>query len=349
LRLTEAWPARFEDGLPVRQLRARKGQRHLSGLWWSATMGRHLGFESWLERDHAMLLDFDSAVVGIASQPFWLSWRDSGGGSVSHCPDYFVRRADGSAVVVDCRPVDRRPDKDIAKFDATAAVCGELGWGYDLVGATEPVLTANVRWLAGYRHPRHDQADIASRLQEVFAEPVPLVNGASVVGDPIGVLPTLFRLLWCGELVCDLTVPLHAGTVVRMGLAGDAGGGAAAGRLGAVRRRRAPGPRAGRHECSAALERGPGSGGARYASVCLAWLRGDRRGRAGADRAVRAARRAARGTSSRRHVSGNDTSSRSRPASRTAPSRALLRGTGSTPRARRSGSGTRPRRQTPRA
>jgi hypothetical protein len=48
-------------------------------------------------------------------------------------------------------------------------------------------------------------------------------------------------------------------------------------------------------------------------------------------------------------VSGNDTSSRSRPASRTAPSRALLRGTGSTPRARRSGSGTRPRRQTPRA
>jgi hypothetical protein len=153
LRLTEAWPARFEDGLPVRQLRARKGQRHLSGLWWSATMGRHLGFKSWLERDHAMLLDFDSAVVGIASQPFWLSWRDSGGGSVSHCPDYFVRRADGSAVVVDCRPVDRRPDKDIAKFDATAAVCGELGWGYDLVGATEPVLTANVRWLAGYPIP----------------------------------------------------------------------------------------------------------------------------------------------------------------------------------------------------
>ncbi len=217
LPLTEAWSGRFEDGLPVRRFRARKGQRHLSGLWWSATMGRHVGFESWLERDHAMLLDFDPAVVAIASQPFWLSWRGEAGTAVSHCPDFFVRRADGSAVVIDCRPVERRPEKDVAKFDATAAICGELGWGYGLVGATEPVLTANVRWLAGYRHLRHAVGEVAVALREVFAEAAPLVDGASMAGDPIAVLPTLFHLLWCGELVCDLSVPLHAGTVVRAG------------------------------------------------------------------------------------------------------------------------------------
>jgi hypothetical protein len=51
----------------------------------------------------------------------------------------------------------------------------------------------------------------------VFTEPLPLVDGASVAGDPIAVLPTLFHLLWRGELVCDLTVSLHAGTVVRVG------------------------------------------------------------------------------------------------------------------------------------
>lgn len=37
-----------------------------------------MGFESWLERDHVMLLDFDAAVVGIASQPFRLFWCDRG-------------------------------------------------------------------------------------------------------------------------------------------------------------------------------------------------------------------------------------------------------------------------------
>src|SRR6478609_266199 len=35
--------------LPVRRFTSRKGQRHLSGLWWSATTDGPVGFESWLE------------------------------------------------------------------------------------------------------------------------------------------------------------------------------------------------------------------------------------------------------------------------------------------------------------
>jgi hypothetical protein len=125
--LTEAWSVRFEDGMPVRRFRSRKGQRHLSGLWWSATVGRHVGFESWLERDHVMLLDFDPRVVGIGSQPFRLSWRDEAGAAVAHCPDFFARREVGAPVVIGCRPVERRPEKDGTKFDVTAAICP--GWG----------------------------------------------------------------------------------------------------------------------------------------------------------------------------------------------------------------------------
>ena len=44
---------------PVRRFASYRGQRHLPGLWWSATVGRHVGYESWLERDHVMALDFD--------------------------------------------------------------------------------------------------------------------------------------------------------------------------------------------------------------------------------------------------------------------------------------------------
>lgn len=59
---------------------------------------------------HVMALDFDPAVGAIASQPFWLLWpaAEGGGRYRSHAPDYFVRRVDGSAVVVDCRPEHRR-------------------------------------------------------------------------------------------------------------------------------------------------------------------------------------------------------------------------------------------------
>ena len=205
----------FEDGLPVRRFRARKGQRHLSGLWWSATTGRHVGFESWLERDQVMLLDLDPDVVGIASQPFWLSWQDEAGAAASHVPDFFARCADGSAVVMDCRPLERRSPRDVAKFEATASACAQLGWDYRLVGAADSVLLANVRWLAGYRHPRHGVVESVTALREAFGSPAPLMAGAGAVGDPIAVLPVLFHLMWRGELVCDLRLPLHAETTVR--------------------------------------------------------------------------------------------------------------------------------------
>src|SRR6266542_2278746 len=202
-----------EDGT-WRRVTARKGQRHLPGRWWSATDGGHVGYESWLERDHVMWLDFDARVVGIASQPFRLSWTTVAGRVRSHVPDYFARRTDGSAVVVDCRPVDRRPAQDVAAFEVTRRVCDLLGWRYRLVGAVNVIATANLRWLAGYRHPRHGMAGLTEALRVAFPGPTPLMSGAEAVGDPIAVLPVLFHLLWRHELVTDLSVPLHPDATV---------------------------------------------------------------------------------------------------------------------------------------
>jgi hypothetical protein len=62
--LAEATVVRFADTQPARRIRTRKGQRHLPGRWWSATDCRHVGYESWLERDQLMWLDWDRAVTG---------------------------------------------------------------------------------------------------------------------------------------------------------------------------------------------------------------------------------------------------------------------------------------------
>jgi TnsA-like endonuclease N terminal len=212
--MADAWAVRFEAMAPARRFNVRKGQRHLPGRWWSATDGGHVGYESWLERDHLMWLDFDPAVVGIASQPFWLSWVAPDGKGVAHAPDFFARRVDDSAVVVDCRPVDRRAARDVIKFDATRRACELLGWEYRLVGAPDAIVTANLRWLAGYRHPRHRIAGLAAALRDAFAEPALLFAGAQRVGDPIAVLPVLFHLLWRHELVTDLSVSLHSCSTV---------------------------------------------------------------------------------------------------------------------------------------
>lgn len=220
LQLDDAARVAFEDGLPVRSYKARKGQRHLSGRWWCATTGRHVGFESWLERDHVMLLDFDAAVVGVAAQPFWLGWPNGSAGRTSHAPDFFARRVDGSGLVVDCRPVERRREEDVAKFAATEQACARLGWEYRLVAGIDTVLAANLRWLAGYRHPRHDVPEVATMLRAVFATSRGLMDGAAEVGDRLAVLPVLFHLLWRQELATDLDRPL--GEATRLVAAGSA-------------------------------------------------------------------------------------------------------------------------------
>src|SRR5258706_13953006 len=51
LRLAACSGVRFEDAAPVRSFRWSRGQRYFPGWWWLATTRRHVGYESWLERD----------------------------------------------------------------------------------------------------------------------------------------------------------------------------------------------------------------------------------------------------------------------------------------------------------
>ena len=66
------------DGLsrPVRSFPSYRGQRNFPGWYWSATLGHRIGFESWVERDHLIALDFDPSVVAMVSQLLWLHWTE---------------------------------------------------------------------------------------------------------------------------------------------------------------------------------------------------------------------------------------------------------------------------------
>ncbi len=220
--LVEAGAVAFEGMLPVREFSSYRGQRHFPGLYWAATTGRHVGFESWLERDHAMLLDFDPQVTGLSSQPFWLGWWDARKDrNRSHAPDYFARAADGTGLVVDCRPADRIDETAAESFARTRDACEAVGWTYRVVSGLDPVRAANLRWLAGYRHPRFAASEgMAAAVRGAFATPAPLLGQAATVGDPLVVLPVVFHLLWRGQLRVDLGRRLSDFTVVMSGEVG---------------------------------------------------------------------------------------------------------------------------------
>ncbi|MCC3778806.1 TnsA-like heteromeric transposase endonuclease subunit [Streptomyces sp. UNOB3_S3] len=204
-----SWNVRFEHVPPVRPFRWPKGGKSFAGWYYAATAGGHIGYESWLERDRLILLDTDPGVTGIASQPFWLHWHD-GHRKRRHAPDYFVRLADGRGRIVDVRAGDRIDESAAEAFEATGRACRAVGWEFVRVGVPDPVLMANMRWLARYRRSRCRLSDVAEGLLKVFREPTPLRAGACEVGDPILALPVLFHLLWSHELVADLTRQLLA-------------------------------------------------------------------------------------------------------------------------------------------
>ncbi|MGI8446165.1 MAG: TnsA-like heteromeric transposase endonuclease subunit [Streptosporangiaceae bacterium] len=215
--LSSCCGTRFEEALPARPFRFWKGLQSFAGWWYFATTAAHVGFESWLERDHLMLMDFDPDVVAVSSQPFWLRWKDRKGRPRRHAPDFFARRADGTAVVVDVRPEDRVPDRDAEVFAVTAQACEDAGWEYQRAVDLDPVLVANVRWLSRYRHRRCLVPDVAAVLLEAFADGRGSFEGAEMAGDRLRVLPVLFHLMWCRRLAADLTVPLGASSIARPG------------------------------------------------------------------------------------------------------------------------------------
>ncbi|MFE9513716.1 TnsA-like heteromeric transposase endonuclease subunit [Streptomyces sp. NPDC006643] len=214
--LASWWAEPFALASPVRPFASFKGQENFTGEYWASTSRTHVGYESWVERDAAMALDFDPAVVALASQPFRLAWMD-GKRERGHTPDYFARLLDGTGVIVDVRP-ENLVDKATAEvFAFTSRICEVAGWQFRYVGDLHQPYRANLRWLARYRHGRCHRAPVADRLREFFADPLPLLAGAERVGDRLAVLPVLYHLLWRHELTADLmTAPLGTGTLVHL-------------------------------------------------------------------------------------------------------------------------------------
>lgn len=55
--LALCWSFPFERAGAVRRFTSRQGRRSFSGLWYFASTGDHVGYESWVERDRLMALD----------------------------------------------------------------------------------------------------------------------------------------------------------------------------------------------------------------------------------------------------------------------------------------------------
>ncbi|MGW0737110.1 TnsA-like heteromeric transposase endonuclease subunit [Streptomyces sp. NPDC002851] len=213
---------RLEDAPPVSAFPVVPGKRWGPGWWWSATTGRRVAHGSAAMLTQLMILDRDPQVTGLAGRPVRVVWRDARSRVRSWIPQVFARYADGTGLLADCPAgMDAGGVRAQRAGAVLEALCAQVGWRYRRLGPPDAVVAANVRWLAGYRHPRYRGQDgLEEAVLEAFAQPRPLIEGAVAVGDPLAVLPVVYHALWAGRLEVALDSPLHEQVMVAPGCAG---------------------------------------------------------------------------------------------------------------------------------
>ena len=202
---------------PWRQFRWHRGQAHYSGLYWSATTGDHVAYESRLELARLLLADFAPRVGWIVAQPFLVEAL-VGGKLRRHVPDFVLIEGSGAITVVNVKPADRLGDPKVAAtFEWATQAFESRGWGHEVWSGAPEVLLANVRFLAGYR--RRDRLDTGV-LNAVMA----VADDGGTIGDvegrchgtgpPAVVRPALLHLLWSSRLRTDLSTVLSDRSVL---------------------------------------------------------------------------------------------------------------------------------------
>lgn len=208
----------FEGSVPWRTFRWHHGQAHYSGLYWSAVIGGHVGYESRLELAWLLLADREPSTRRIYSQPFQLSTVVDERVR-RHVPDFLAVRDDGLVTVVDVKPGRRLGDPVVAStFGWARRVIEAQGWRFEVFTEPPSTVLANVRFLAGYRRRVQFDAHVLSMVLNLAAGPVTFAGveraAADVVGDTAVIRAHLLHLVWSGRLRVDLGKPLSEDSVV---------------------------------------------------------------------------------------------------------------------------------------
>ncbi|WP_104990681.1 TnsA-like heteromeric transposase endonuclease subunit [Deinococcus sp. NW-56] len=196
-----------------------RGQTSIGGTYWFTRAGRRLPYASGLERLRLQYADLDPSTLGAATQPFALVF-EYGGKKYWHLPDLFLRRRGQRKLLVDVRPRALQGDpRSRLAFQTTREVAEAAGLEYEVWGEPTAVQAYNVRFLSGFRRqPSGFEAAASGVLALALRDTLTITELEAACATPRHfVRPTLFHLMWRGELRFDLDRPLSNQTEVLPG------------------------------------------------------------------------------------------------------------------------------------
>lgn len=215
--------------MPVRKI--PKNYLHVTGKFASRKNGLMGGFESLLEKEYMMLLDFDDTVEGFEEQPVTIPVP---GILKGYTPDLLVCFCADPVTGHVRRPLltevkhtsdlVKNAEKYSPKFAAAALYVLERGWEFGITTEKEirtPRL-ANIKFLREYRNirPSEDERARIKKLMEVADGITSLHELLAELGasdeSKLYWLPVIWNMALTSELSIDLDVPISNNVVITL-------------------------------------------------------------------------------------------------------------------------------------
>lgn len=209
--------------MPVRKI--PKNYLSVTGAFSSRKNGKSLGYESLLERDLMILLEFDDAVERFEEQPVKIHFSAGGKAKKSYVPDILIHYLPSPtgeaqrAVLGEVKHTDylKKYKADYApKFEAAARYAGERDWEWQIFTEKDirsPYLD-NLKFLREYHsaepavslqqevidHLRHARSPVT--IESVLQQLCPTDDRKLLV------VPVVWHLIATGRIVANLKKPL---------------------------------------------------------------------------------------------------------------------------------------------
>ena len=201
---------------PIRKPYVSYKSKNMPGKWFSPIAGRHVQYDSLLERSCLLQLEFEGCFSDLVEQPFRLRFK-VGDQSRSHVPDFLLRKHSGSLTLVDVKPAARAIEPHfVEQFERTADFCRQEGIEYRVMSEADPQLLENLRWLCGYRDVPLDHSIDFTRMWTMLEEG-PRSFAELIESGEVECLarPVLFGGLWSRHFSTDLLQPFTRETEIR--------------------------------------------------------------------------------------------------------------------------------------
>lgn len=213
--------------MPVRKI--PKNYLHVTGGFSSRKNGRMLGYESLLERDFMLLLEYDPTVERFEEQPVSMKYAGQQRGNIPYTPDVLVQfiasvaRPPELVEVKHTSDLRKNEEKYRPKFAAAREYAEAQGWVFKIVTEVDirTPLLSNLKFLRAYRNTTSDTASINAvllALDDAGGSASILKIQQYLREDATTHLPamaTLWHMIATGQLHADLSKPLGNPTMIQ--------------------------------------------------------------------------------------------------------------------------------------